>query len=183
MLCLLAVGIAGCTPSAEQAIKAPDPVSFKPTIENAASTYAQPANGQPAESGSNAPTKSPDPKEPAEKPSKLFTWASTREDGLRIAKKNNGIVVLKFEAEWCGPCQVMKHEAFNDPVVAKSLRHAVIVPIDLDTEIGQQLAPQYEVESIPRLVFLKADGKPFGKIDGYMTLDGFRRDVDRILKG
>jgi thioredoxin-related protein len=114
------------------------------------------------------------------KDTNLFQWAMDRGDALAKAKKEHGYVVLKFEADWCGPCQVMKHEAFESPDVAKALKRAIIVPVDFDSDMGQQLGREYGTNSLPRMVFLHPDGKPFGVIDGYTSVDWLIRQIDRV---
>lgn len=63
-----------------------------------------------------------------------------------------GLVLKKFYADWCGPCQMMK------PVVedfAKAHPEVEVVEINIDDE--EELAEKYGVNTIPCLV-LERDG-------------------------
>jgi len=164
----LAVGVIGCAPPIDQTTLKPAPE--KPSVSSDSSS-----------SNANDPKTTETSGPEVEQPSGLFKWASTREEGLKAATKNGGYVVLAFWVDYSAPCRVMKHEAFNDATVAKKLEKAVIVPVDAEKERG--MMKEYGVQSIPMLVFVKPDGKKFGQIAGYMTLEGFQREVDRVQKG
>ncbi|MBL8065613.1 MAG: thioredoxin family protein [Chthonomonadaceae bacterium] len=114
-------------------------------------------------------------------PKNLFRWAFTKEDGLAQAQKIGGYAVLKFEAEWCGPCKVMKAEAFQDKSVANMLQRAVVVPLDVDTPAGGKVSEAFRADTLPTLVFVKPDGTEFGRLIGYMNVDWLKREVTKIL--
>ena len=165
---MLAVGVLGCAPSVDQTPVTPD--SEKPPLSSDKSPADQ-----------VEPKVKNDPEPEAEKPSSLFKWAPNREEGLKEAVKGGGYVVLAFWVDYSAPCRVMKHEAFNDVAVARKLEKAVIVPVEPQKEKG--MMKEYGIQSIPMLVFIKSDGKKFGQIAGYMTLEGFKHELDRVQKG
>jgi thioredoxin 1 len=69
-----------------------------------------------------------------------------------------GMVLLDFWAEWCGPCR-----QFGPVFEASSERHPDIVHAKVDTEAQPELAAAYGVRSIPTLVVYR-DGIPvFGQ--------------------
>ena len=67
--------------------------------------------------------------------------------------KNKGLVVCDFNADWCGPCRMLR------PIIdelAETRNEAKFVSINIDNE--EELAMKYGISSIPCLVLFK-DGK------------------------
>jgi len=68
-----------------------------------------------------------------------------------VSETSEGLVLVDFWAEWCGPCQGMM------PVLAELEKSGVKVgKVDVDAQ--SELAQEYRVMSIPTLVWMK-DGK------------------------
>ncbi|MFI7588296.1 thioredoxin [Spongisporangium articulatum] len=66
----------------------------------------------------------------------------------------DGIVLIDFWAEWCGPCK-----RFAPIFERVSEKHADAVFAKVDTEAEQELAAKYGVTAIPTLVVYR-DGIP-----------------------
>lgn len=71
--------------------------------------------------------------------------------------------VLKFEADWCGPCQQMK-PIFNS--VSSEFKAVTFQTIDVDRQT--ELANTYKVESLPTVIAVK-DGKVVGRLVGFQN--------------
>ena len=83
-----------------------------------------------------------------------------------------GLVLVDFYADWCGPCQMLT------PVLeelAKKNKELKIVKINVDE--FQQLAVQNKVLSIPAIKIYK-DGKLVNQAVGYQELE----DLETLIK-
>ena len=61
--------------------------------------------------------------------------------------KDNGIVLIDFWAEWCGPCK-----RFGPVFEESSENNPGIVHAKVDTEAEQELAAELQIFSIPTLM-------------------------------
>lgn len=87
----------------------------------------------------------------------------TNENFENEVLKSDKPVLADFNAEWCGPCQMMR--PILDEFAAESDAYK-IVSIDIDNE--DALASEYEISSIPCLVVFK-DGKEITRSVGLQS--------------
>ena len=82
-------------------------------------------------------------------------------------------VLVDFNAEWCGPCKMMK------PVleeISQSKNEIKIVSINVDDE--DELASKYNVSSIPCLVLIE-NGEEINRSIGLIS----RSELDSFIGG
>lgn len=95
----------------------------------------------------------------------------------QIPPAEGKLIVLDFNATWCGPCRQF---APNFEKVADSYSdRASFYSIDVDENPG--LAAQYNVESIPMIVYIRPDGTTTSSV-GYMDQAQFASAVEAALK-
>lgn len=105
---------------------------------------AAPAGGQPAAAVTGA-----------------VQWVPV-DQALEQAKRDNKVVMFDFNADWCPPCQRMKHEVFEHPAYARRIQ-AAVVPVsvvDRYRETGTnpadiaELQERFKIEAFPTLVVM-----------------------------
>ena len=69
-----------------------------------------------------------------------------------LKKLINGTIVLDFYATWCGPCR-RQGRLFEQMARDDQFRDAVVIKIDIDQH--PELAQQFDVVTVPKLVVLK----------------------------
>ncbi|MDD4036657.1 MAG: thioredoxin [Bacilli bacterium] len=76
-----------------------------------------------------------------------------------------GTVLVDFYADWCGPCKML------GPVLTQfSEMHKDITVVKVNVDVHQELASQYGVMSIPKLILFK-DGAILATKNGFQSID------------
>lgn len=72
---------------------------------------------------------------------------------------SDGVVLVDFHAEWCGPCKML------EPVMEQVAAEAPGQVVKVDIDVHQDLARQHGVQGVPTCV-VYADGEPVEQIVG-----------------
>ena len=91
-----------------------------------------------------------------------------------INEINEGLVLVDFYAEWCGPCKMLSPilEQIND-----ENENVKIIKVNIDD--SKFLANYYQIQSIPTLILLK-DGQLLHRMVGFRPKKNIQ---DLIAKG
>jgi thioredoxin 1 len=95
----------------------------------------------------------------------------------KIVLQSDKLVIVDFWATWCGPCRMLA------PTVAKISKdyEGKIIVGKLDVDQSADLARQYNISSIPTLMFFK-NGKPVDMEMGVMPEEMIKQKIDLLLK-
>ncbi len=88
---------------------------------------------------------------------------------------NQGVLMVDFWAEWCGPCRAIA--PVLDDLVKASGGRVTLAKVNVDENPG--LAARYGIRSIPTILFVK-DGKVVDQVIGAVPKAQFQKKLDTL---
>lgn len=84
------------------------------------------------------------------------------------------IQIIKFSADWCGPCKMLKPIWDN---LTRTLNDVDFIPVNVDND--PDMAARFKIQAIPTLVFVK-DGAEVQRITGLVKEAEIIKVVDSL---
>jgi thiol:disulfide interchange protein len=108
----------------------------------------------------------------------LSQW-TTYDQALAESRQNGKPVMLDFNAEWCGPCRMLKQRVFEASVPGDMVQSAVIPVsvVDRHREDGRNsqetegLQRQYRIQAFPTLVVFSPRTGKSTQMRGYRGVE------------
>lgn len=98
-------------------------------------------------------------------------WRADFAAATAEAKRDGKLRFLYFTASWCGPCQKLKTETWNDRGVESRL--AGFVPVKIDVDEHADLAQRFEVDAMPTFIVVDANDQAIQRSTGFMPASDF----------
>ena len=96
----------------------------------------------------------------------------TSKDQFDNEIKSEVLTIVDFWAVWCGPCRVLK------PLLHKIAdEHKEIRLLTVDVDVNQELAAEYDINSIPA-VFMFKNGEIVDSFVGVMPEDEILKKIE-----
>lgn len=108
------------------------------------------------------------------------SWKTDFEAATAEGAKTGKLVMVDFNATWCGPCKLYKSEVFPTAEFKNATKDVILVEVDTDKH--PDLAAKYNVEGIPDIRFIAPDGKVVGTVVGYGGLQPLLDELNKAKK-
>lgn len=125
----------------------------------------------------NVPVEDISPSDNKEEPEIKSEEPTSYSEALSLAKKNNKLLFLFFDANACSWCEKMKTETLSSPKIKSILSDYVTYICNADNE--RSVAVQYGVQSTPSYFVVNGNGQIANKGKGYKKIDEFTRWLDK----
>ncbi len=86
------------------------------------------------------------------------------------------IEVIKFGADWCGPCKLMNPH-INQLMEKYNAEGSEINVIDVNVDENPELAAEHKIKTIPTLIF-KVDDEVVDRKSGVMR----KEEIEKIIE-
>lgn len=101
----------------------------------------------------------------------------TSQDFEEKVLKDEGIVLVDFYADWCGPCKMLA--PFLDEL-SSEMTSGVVKFAKLNVDTSPTEAIKYGIQGIPNVIIFKA-GKPVKQVVGLRPKEYYRQLITEIL--
>lgn len=98
---------------------------------------------------------------------------SRKIDSLNDEIAKEGITVVDFSADWCGPCHTIS------PILHDLEHEGIIKVVTVDVDLNKELAINFGIQAIPYLVFYK-NGE---RVHNNIQLEGYEVMKDGVVLG
>ncbi len=154
--------------------------SLAPTLLDSLnlSSKSTPVETVPGSIASHHPARTPDPavktmSRPARPGSAISSPIEVSERQFdRLTRR--GLVLVKFGADWCGPCRRVDLEL--QQLAQQNSRELTVLKVDIDQE--KRLSERFYVGSIPHMILLR-DGKRVEQWTGYQSANQLQQAINR----
>ncbi|MCC5822939.1 MAG: thioredoxin family protein [Phycisphaerales bacterium] len=98
------------------------------------------------------------------------------------AERDGSLLIVKFTADWCGPCKMMDRTTWSDDAVVEYLRAHRITAIPVDVDRHPDIARANQVRAMPTMVIYRA-GVEFDRHTGAMDTVALTAWLDDARRG
>ena len=88
----------------------------------------------------------------------------------------SGVVLVDFFATWCRPCRMQA--PILEQIAPEFEGRAKIIKVD--TDLAQDIAVRFGIQSIPTLVIMK-DGKTVARFDGVQQAETLKPALEKAM--
>ncbi len=110
-------------------------------------------------------------------------WYTDFNEGQRLAKEQNKIIMLDLYTDWCGWCKELDKRTFVHSTVVRKSTSFIAIKIDAEeNRVGATLVERYNISGYPAILFLDADGNLLSMVGGFVEGVQFAKEMDKALE-
>ena len=109
-----------------------------------------------------------------------INWLGFSNQVFEQAKKEDKIILLNLEANWCHWCHVMEDNTYSNIEIQNYLKEHFIA-VKADQDANPELANRYRDYGWPAIIFLNYKGEDVVKRAGYIAPENFLRLLKAIV--
>ena len=91
----------------------------------------------------------------------IITTLRDRQEFASLLLANPGLVIIKFGADWCGPCKMIEQDVMAGFNSMPDNVQCVMVDIDVSVDLYAFLKTKKMVNGIPAIIIYKSPNKTF----------------------
>ncbi|MCP5048685.1 MAG: protein-disulfide reductase DsbD [bacterium] len=109
-------------------------------------------------------------------------WITKLEEGKKIAKAQNQMMMIDTYADWCIACKELDKHTFSDDAVRERLKNVTLVKLDFtkENETNSALLKSLNIIGMPTIIFYKPDGTEIKRFFGFKNAEDFLKFVDSL---
>lgn len=108
-------------------------------------------------------------------------WIKTYNQAVVEANKSAHPIFVDVYADWCVWCHKLDQEAYVNPKFVQYMKGFVALKLNSeDNGEGSRLAEKYEIDGLPSMLVLDANGNLLNKLSGYMQAEEIIQEVQRV---
>jgi thioredoxin-like negative regulator of GroEL len=116
-------------------------------------------------------------------PPPTIKWEKRFDEALKKARKDGKPVIVDFWADWCGWCHRLDRTTYADPWVVRKAQDFVAVKVNTEGSRRElDVAVEYQVTSLPTIVFLSPEGRQLYRLNGFQGPGQFPRTLEAVLQ-
>jgi uncharacterized protein YyaL (SSP411 family) len=113
-------------------------------------------------------------------PAASLAWEDASPAAFARAAREERLVLLSLQADWCHWCHVMNDTTLRDPAIVSRLSERFVL-VRAEADARPDLADRYGLWGWPATIVLTADGREIVAIRGYRDARAFGEILDRAL--
>ena len=108
-------------------------------------------------------------------------WIRDWEQAVRVAKKQNKLIIADLYTNWCTWCRVMDVHTYGDPSVIEELGPKYVwLRLNAETEEdGRAAQRRFRVAAYPATLVVEPEEGLYEKTSGFLTAEQFREAISR----